>query len=267
MKIYFYIILPILVFSLLSCEKELNFKYHNVEPQLVIEGVLSQEEARVCLSNTTPMNEKIENDYLTDAVVYLRDNSSSQIEILHPNRDGIYTSKFDPSIGDEYELIVERNGKVYSSSCMMRPATRILGLLFQWIKMPYDYVAVLQITFIDFESIDDCYWIKIYRNDEPYKWIISDDRSAVTGVITEVIMTTRKDLKEEDEKDILEDGDEVRVVINTISREMYDYLTAIENNSNGQTMFEGEFCLGYFMASDSVSDTIIFHPDKITQYE
>ena len=266
MKSYIYILSP-LFFLLISCEKELDFKYHDVEPQLVIEGVLSQGGARVCITKTTPMNDKIENDYLIDAEVYLLNNNSSDVVILLPNTEGIYTSNFVPSIGEEYELKVKRDGTEYSSSCNMRPPTRILGLLFQWIKMPYDYVAVLQITFMEFESKDDCYWIKIYRNDEPYKWIMSDDRSAVNGIITEVIMTTRKKLEEEDEKDILEDGDEVKVVINTISRKMYDYLLAIENNSNGPAMYEGDFCLGYFMASDSVSASIIFHPDIITQYE
>ncbi|MCH5239030.1 MAG: DUF4249 domain-containing protein [Muribaculaceae bacterium] len=260
-------IIPILFFFLISCEKELDFKYHYVEPQLVIEGVLSTEGIKVSLTTTTPMDEKIEEDYLTDAEVYLADLTEAQEYELHPDINGIFKNNCIPVIGNEYQLRVLRNGNEYTSTCRMRPATKILNLMFQWIKMPYDHVAVLQITFADLESYEDYYWIKILRNGAPYKWIMSDDRSAANGVITEAIMTTRMDLSEEDEKDILRDGDEVTVAINTISREMYDYLVAIENNSNGPAMFEGDFCLGYFMASDYVSSSIIFRPDEITNYE
>lgn len=249
-----------------SCEKELDFKYHDVESQLVIEGLLNSDGCKVTLSMTTPMNEKIETDYLTDAEVRLTEIESEEIIELRPDNEGIFTAQYIPAIGNNYQINVIRNDKEYFSDCMMRKAPVILGLLFQWIKMPYDHVAVLQITFEDFSNEGDCYWIKIYRNDEPYKWIISDDRGAVNGVITEVIMTTRMDLDEEDEKDILKDGDVVQVSINTISREMYDYLTAISNDSNGPAMFEGDFCLGYFMASDSSTDSVVFHPDEITYY-
>ena len=262
-----YQIIPFLFFLLVSCEKELDFKYHVIEPQLVIEGILSQEGVMVSLTNTTPMDEKIEKNYLTDAEVCLVDLSEGKEVELKSDKNGIYTNIYFPVSGHDYQLIVKREGKEYYSRSTMRPATKILGLMFQWIKMPYDFVAVLQITFADFESADDCYWIKIFRNNEPYKWILSDDRGAVNGEITEVIMTSRKDLSEEDEKDILRDGDEVKVVINTISREMYDYLIALENDSNGPQMFQGDFCLGYFMASDSVSDSIIFRPEEITQYK
>lgn len=254
-------IIPFLFFLLVSCEKELDFKYHDVEPQLVIEGNLSQDGVMVTLTETTPMGEPLEKNYLTDAEVFLMDiEEGLKIELM-PDKKGVFTSNYTPIIGHDYGLKVAMEGKEYSAGCLMRPAPKIIGLRFEWIKMPYDHVAVLQITFTDFETNEDCYWIKIFRNNEPYKWILSDDRAAVKGVITEAIMTTRRDLSQEDEKDILRDGDEVKVVINTISKEMYDYLIAIENNSNGPAMFEGAFCLGYFMASDAAIDIIIFRTD------
>lgn len=262
-----YLIFTLLSFLLLSCEKELDFKYHEVEPQLVIEGILSQEGACVTLTQTVPMDEKLEKNYLTDAEISLKDLTAGEEIELEADKNGIFIKDYVPEIGHDYQLKVVREGNEYSSVCLMRPSTKILNLMFQWIKMPYDHVAVLQIKFADLESEEDYYWIRIFRNDEPYKWIMSDDRGAVEGVITEVIMTTRQDLSEEDEKDILRDGDVVKVEINTISREMYDYLIAIENDSNGPAMFEGDFCLGYFLASDSAVESIIFRPDEITHYE
>lgn len=250
----------ILAMLLVSCEKELDFQYHEVERQLVIEGLLTMDGAKVTISYTTPMNEPIEKDYLTDAQVSLLNMDTSEEILLMPDKEGVFTGDLTPIVANNYGLKVVREGREYFSCCEMRPATKISALKFDWIKMPYDYVAVLQISFHDFESADDCYWIKVYRNDEPYKWIVTDDRGSSNGIITEVIMTTRKDQDKEDEKDILRDGDVVKVVINVVSREMYDYLIAIENDSNGPSMFEGDFCLGYFMASASTSDSIIFHP-------
>lgn len=260
------IIIILIIFFLTSCEKELDFQYHDIEPQLVIEGLLDQEGIRVTLSNTTPMDEKIEKNYLTDGLVWLIDETYQEKIKLLPDINGVYQAPYSGKADNTYRLEISRAGKSYLSTCKMRPATTIEGLKFQWIKMPYDYVAVLQIIFKDLDSVDDCYWIKLFRNGEPYKWIISDDKGSVNGLIMEVIMTTRKDLDEEDEKDKLKEGDKVKVVINAISREMYDYLIAIENNSNGPTMFENDFCLGYFLASDSVADSIIFHPDDLSLY-
>ena len=255
-----------IIFLPVACEKELEFEYHDVEPQLVIEGVLSQEEIKVALTYTTPMNEKIEENYIKDAEVEIRDRGNNGNIRLEPDDNGLYKAPYDPVCGEEYELNVTLDGKTYSSTCVMRMATRITELKFQWIKMPYDYVAVLQISFMDLETPGDHFWIKIYRNDEPYKWILADDRGAVNGIINEVVMTSRQDLDEEDEKDILRDGDVVKVIINTLSLEMYDYLTAIENNSNGPSMYRGDFCLGYFLASETVSDQIIFRPDELEFY-
>ena len=212
---YFILLLSILL--LVSCEKELDFTYHDIEPQLVVEGILDQEGIRVTLSETTPMNEKIEEDYITDAEVYLLDETTQDITALISDNSGIYRALYPAELGHIYLLEVRRGGSVYSSRCMMREAADILAMKFQWIKMPYDYVAVLQITFEALEEEDSCYWIKVYRNDEPYKWIVTDNRAAYDGVINEVIMTSRKDLDQEDEKDILREGDEVKVSINTVS--------------------------------------------------
>lgn len=262
---YFFFILSILLLT--SCEKELEFNYHTISPQIVIEGLLDRDGIKVSLAETTPMSEKIESTYLTDGLVTLTDQTNKSSVTLEPDSNGVYSSEYSGIIGHKYLLEVKRDGKIYSSECEMRPAVTIFGLMFQWIKMPYDYVAVLQITFEALSGEDLCYWIKVYRNGEPYKWIMSDNSSASNGIINEVIMTSRKNLEEEDEKDILREGDEVIVSINTISRSMYDYLTAISNDSNGPSMFQGDFCLGYFLASAISSDTIIFHPDEITQYK
>ena len=138
--------------------------------------------------------------------------------------------------------------------------TVITGMEFDWIKMPYDYVAVLQVSFTDNpSSFNDCYWLRVYRNGKAYKWVAINDLLSDNGIIHEVLMTTRKDLDEEDEKDKIEAGDEITATVVPISRGMHDYLEALSvGNSNGPRMFAGDFCLGYFLAAPISTQSVIF---------
>lgn len=252
-----------LALFLVSCEKELDFQYHEVESQFVIEGFTSCEGTSVILTSTCPMGEPMDITPITDATVKLTDLTTGIEKMLVANKDGIFSDITPGFVGHNYKVDVSYKNNTYVSTCTMLPATQILGLQFQWIKMPYDYVAVLQISFFDLDSKDDCYWIKIYRNGEPYMWLLSDDRSAVNGIINEVTMTSRMNVDEEDEKSVLKEGDEIKVVIVPTSRNMYDYLIAIQSDSNGPRMFSGDFCLGYYMASNETESSIIFHPDSM----
>lgn len=246
-----------------SCEKELDFKYHDVDPQLVIEASISESGAVVALTNTTPMDEAIDGSHITDAVVRISDLTEGTAITLQPDESGLYVDPTPGVVGREYKIEVVRQGKSYSATGLMRGSTEILSLEFQWIKMPYDYVAVLQISFLDAPTKEDYYWIRLYRNGEPYKWLLTDDSAARDGVINEVTMTSRMDLDEEDEEDALRDGDIVDVTVTPISQAMFDYLTALQSNSNGPRMFSGDFCLGYFLPASSSRSSIIFRPSSL----
>ena len=131
--------------------------------------------------------------------------------------------------------------------------------------MPYDYVAVLQGKFLDNQSdSEQYYWVKLYRNGYIYQWAEVDDRTAEDGKVRVFTMTTRKDTDEEDEKSVLYDGD---IITCTVMEEMHNYLEALQNDSNGPFLFSGDRCLGYFIATSPVSDSITFHPDEIPEYK
>ncbi len=250
-----------------SCEKELDFHYHDVEPQLVIEGNLTADGARVALTSTTPMDEAMNRHKITDASVRLTDMTAGTTVSLSPDADGVFTDALGGIEGHEYRLDVSAGGRSYSSVSTMGPSTDILALEFRWIKMPYDYVALLQVTFTDSPGVDDCYWVRLYRNGEAYLWSVLDDCHAVNGLIHEVIMTSRKDVDEEDDNMVLRDGDVVTVSVTAVSREMFDYLVALQSDSNGPRMFAGDFCLGYFLASPVGRSDIVYHPDQMEEVE
>ncbi len=247
-----------------GCSKDLDFKYHDIDPLTVIEAELTPEGARVAITLTTPMDEPMDRTPLTDAIVTLQDLTEGSIATLTPDNEGYFRNPNPGVIGHDYLLRVERNGEVFESKTQMFPPTEILSLEFNWIKMPYDHVAVLQAQYVDNPaSMQDCYWVKLYRNGEIYSWQEQDDRGAVDGVATFFTMTSRRDTDEEDDDEVLFDGDVMTCTITQITKEMHDYLEALQNDSNGPAMFSGRRVLGYFIASSPVSRSITFRPDQI----
>lgn len=248
-----------------GCEKELDFKYHDIEALTVIEGTLTESGADVTIRLTTPMDEPMDRTCLTDAQVTLNDLHTGERTVLTADDLGHYRSGAAGVPGHEYLLTVSRDGKEYTSASLMRRAPKIEGLEFKWISMPYDDVAALQVAIADSDptAYGDCYWIRIYRNGEFYKWSTVQDDRAIDGVLYESVNTTRKDESAEDEDDLLVDGDEVRVTVAQVSKAFYDYLNAMSSDSNGPRMFEGDMCLGYFLAAGVSESAIVFHPDLI----
>ncbi len=259
-------VLPLaLVVMLTGCEKELDFKYHYIEPLTVIEGELSPEGAKIALTMTTPMGEPMDRMHRTDAEVILTDMTTSVSERLDTDEEGFYISKAGGIVGHSYQLKVERGTDTWNGETTMFAPVEILKVDFSWIKMPYDHVAVLQCLYTDDPSTKgDSYRIKVFRNGEIYSWAEQLDWTANNGVMNFVTMTTRQDLDEEDDDDILRDGDVVTVKVYRISQAMREYIEAIGNDSSGPMMFTGPTrCLGYFMANSPVEQSIIFRPDQI----
>ena len=249
----------------ISCEKELDFKYHDVESQLVIEGTLSTKGSVVALSYTVPMNEPLSQEYIEDAEVTLTDMINNVTYNLIPE-NGIFCDALSGIPDHIYELSVNHKGRIFKSKCLMRSGVEILDLRFQWIKMPYDHVAVLEINSTISKNIDTCYWTRIYKNGEPYKWLMSHGSGAINGILSQTTFTTRQNPDDSNDSDTLKDGDRLNVMIWPISLDMYDYLVGISSDSNGQQMFSGDFCLGYFLAGESAEAEIIFRPSEIPYY-
>lgn len=265
--------LRLLIFSLLAvaltaCQKDLDLKYHDIDPLPVVEAQLTSDGITAVLTLTTPMDEPMDLTPLTDALMTLTDLTTGETFALAPDDEGVYVAAVGGVVGHEYELAVERNGQTFTARTEMYPPTQILGLQFSWIQMPYDEVAVLQGQFVDDPSTqDDCFWMKLFRNGEIYMWNQIDDRSASNGVGTFFTMTSRRDTDAEDDGAVLRDGDVMTLTIYRVSRAMYDYLEGLQNDSNGPAMFSGPSrCLGYFMASVPVSASITFRLDEIPQF-
>ncbi len=263
-------IFPIAVmFALVSCEKELDFEYHDIPAQQVIEGLLTQEGASVRLTMTVATDEPFSDLTVTDASVTIADLTADEVFTLAAGADGIFTSDdVSGRTGHEYELTVQIGENKYTSVSRMLAPSEIVSAEFSWIKMPYDDVAILKVQFTEDTDPAANYWMRVYRNGEIYDWQAITSHNAVDGIVTGMMMTTRKDVDEEDDDDVLRDGDVVDIEVMTISEEMADYLESLNNGDyNGNMMFTGAYCLGYFLAAPVSKAQIIFHPAEIPYAE
>jgi hypothetical protein len=82
------------------------------------------------------------------------------------------------------------------------------------------------------------------------------------------MMTSRRDIDAEDDDEVLRDGDVIDIEVMPISQTMADYLDSLNNGDyNGNRMFDGSYCLGYFLAAPISKTQLIYHPDQIPYAE
>lgn len=269
MKFLHYIFVSVTLLAMVSCEKEIDFVYKDIPEQQVIEGLLSQEGISVRLTKTVPTDEPFNDKTITEATVTVSDLTTGDTYSLTHGEEGIFTcSGLVGGIGHEYELTVTIGEDTYSSTSRMLLPSDIISAEFNWIKMPYDDVAVLKVQFIEIDNKFAQYWIRVYRNGAPYEWQAIESRNAVGGVVTGMMMTSRKDIDEEDDDAVLKDGDIIDIEVLPISKEMGDYINSLNNGDyNGNRIFSGAFCLGYFLAAPISRTQLIYYPDQIPYAE
>ena len=125
MRLYNILLSIGLIAVLVSCEKELDISYHNIDPLPVIEAELTPDGARVSITLTTPMGEPMDRTRLTDAVVTLTDLTDGATYDLHADADGYFVNTTSGIAGHDYRLTVERKGCRYEAVATMYPATQI----------------------------------------------------------------------------------------------------------------------------------------------
>lgn len=269
MKLIHYILASVGLIALASCEKEIDFEYKDIPEQQVIEGLLTQDGVSVRLTKTVPTDEPFNANTVTDAIVTVVDKTARESFSLTLDENGQFSHPdLSGEVGHEYELTVSIGEDSYTSTSRMLTKSEIVSAEFNWIKMPYDDVAVLKVQFTEVGDMNTQYWLRVYRNGEPYEWQSIESRNAVDGIVTGMMMTSRKDIDEEDDDTVLKDGDKIDIEVFPISKEMGDYLNSLNNGDyNGNRMFNGSYSLGYFLAAPISRTQLIYHPDQIPYAE
>lgn len=232
-----------------SCEDNIYPELEQAEPQIVIDAWINDNQAPqyIRITETLPYFDSVSNAGVENATVYIIDNEGNiQFDFLEKS-PGVYEwipSPEYPQIGtimNSYNLYVEIEEKVYTSSSLLNRVPEIDSIVFSYKEesiYPEGYYA--QFYANDIVGPGDTYWIKAYKNgsflNKPNEINLAFDAGFAAGsnidgisfmeMIRELINPHDTDAAGDELPSFLP-GDSVFVEIHSINNESFTYLTEL----------------------------------------
>ena len=161
------IILLILIFFVYSCEKVIDVDLNDADPEIVIEGNLSNipNKAEVKISMTSSFFDTLPSEMISGAKVTIKSEFGDSF-VLTETSKGIYNSK-DSWFGEgtRYQLIVEVDGEEYISESKLNRAVGIDSIRFYYEDNPFlEKGYYINIYLLDPPGIKNFYRLKYAKN-------------------------------------------------------------------------------------------------------
>lgn len=256
-----YITLLLLLLTLGGCSKIIDINYESIDPLYVVVSTLSEEGGYLLLTQTSDMDQPSQSDPITTAEISITSSSGRQVE-LQANDSGIYQtlSGMELTPGDQYTLLVEIDGKSFSSTSQLYAEPIISDVSFSM----QEFTADMNLIFCTFKIEDTPdqenyyrYRFRYFANDnedgEP-GWSLTKEGSDGEPI---ELMTHLYTFDRE-----MEDGDQITIEVQAIDKGTYEYLYTLGLSSssatNPTTNFTGG-CIGYFSAYTEASHTAEFY--------
>lgn len=276
----------LLLLLTLSCQKEIELDYRDIEPVVSIEGRVTNEQVYVLITRTRSMNDSVKGRGIGGAVVTISSEDGTE-QLVYDARDGYYrpASGMKGVAGRTYRLDVTLDGYQYAASSTMPRQAPIVSTQFIWQPLLDNGMLMYEMWATDPEpDVRNYYWYRVDRRakdpkvrqkqgTDAYRWSSFDDRGAINARIYRDIMCVNEemmdgqDIEDDQLKSILFDGDTITLQLMTIDRAMFEYYQSL---SVGQRMGANPIsnitggCLGYFAAgSVSHADTVIYNKNII----
>lgn len=276
----------LLLLLTLSCQKEIELDYRDIEPVVSIEGRVTNEQVYVLITRTRSMNDSVKSRGIGGAVVTISSEDGTE-QLVYDVRDGYYrpASGMKGMPGRTYRLDVTLDGHQYAASSTMPRQAPIVSTQFIWQSLLDNGMLMYEMWASDPEpDVRNYYWYRVDRRakdpkvrqkqgTDAYRWSSFDDRGAINARIYRDIMCVNEemmdgqDIEDDQLKSILFDGDTITLQLMTIDRAMFEYYQSL---SVGQRMGANPIsnisggCLGYFAAgSVSHADTVIYNKNII----
>lgn len=276
----------LLLLLTLSCQKEIELDYRDIEPVVSIEGRVTNEQVYVLITRTRSMNDSVKGRGIGGAVVTISSEDGTE-QLVYDARDGYYrpASGMKGVPGRTYRLDVTLDGHQYAASSTMPRQAPIVSTQFIWQSLLDNGMLMYEMWASDPEpDVRNYYWYRVDRRakdpkvrqkqgTDAYRWSSFDDRGAINARIYRDIMCVNEemmdgqDIEDDQLKSILFDGDTITLQLMTIDRAMFEYYQSL---SVGQRMGANPIsnisggCLGYFAAgSVSHADTVIYNKNII----
>ena len=254
------------ILGLVGCEKEIDIDYRSVEPIYAVEASVSNEGMKARVSQTQDMDDNNTKSDVTDASIVITGSDGSETRLVH-QKDGRYMSSARGKEGVTYQIDVEGDGHHFTSTSTMQRMPKINKFHFIWKKIMSQRFLVGELLFQDIPNEDNWYFSHIYRNNLGFRWAVKRDDQNPNKELQQLFSIAKEG---SDDKDLLREGDQLRVELRAIDQRAYDYLYSMQimdnTNTNPIANFTGG-CLGYFSAYSQVAINYVYHEAEVDEEE
>ncbi|MGC9352189.1 MAG: DUF4249 domain-containing protein [Mariniphaga sp.] len=219
----------LLLFIFIGCERVIDVDLNESNPQIVIEGNLSYNDAEleVRISKTGSYFSTTQIEKVNDAEVYLVNSEGTRVE-AEAFGNGIYKIENYPlEQKKEYHLFIESEGQKYDAKSTLHPPVKIDSLGFEYQKDVrfFEGGYRLLLYFSDPPDEENFYRIKVFKNEELFNSVddlIVFDDSGLNGKGIQV--TLRRQL--------FDVGDTAYVQFLTIDEKSFLYFSTFREMAN-----------------------------------
>ncbi|MGM9511682.1 DUF4249 domain-containing protein [Larkinella sp. GY13] len=235
-KQFLLVVIPLIIFVLTGCEDIISLKVTDSEPQLVIDGLITDQQGpyTVRLSTTAPYFANRATPPVEKARVILTDERGST-EMLTEKQPGLYkTAEFQGRIGGNYTLSVQVAGETYTARTAINrvPDIDSIGTVFRPETDDRDAGYFLTFYGPELPGNSDQYRIKVFRNDtllnnpELDLFFFTDD--FIDGQYLNGLELSAGPFQK---------GDRARVEIHSITSETYRFLVELQRQLRNDGLF------------------------------
>ncbi len=250
---------------LCSCEKDIDIDYRQADPVYVVEASVTDTGMRARVSQTQAMDDN-RTVGVTGAKVTISGSDGSWEE-LEEGQNGWYQSHSKGTVGVTYQIDVEVGGQHFTSTSVMQRAPKVNEFHFIWKEILNERFLVGELLFQDIPNEDNWYFAHIYRNNIGYRWAVKKDDTGPNKELQQLFTIAREG---SDDKDLLVDGDLLRIELSAVDKGVYDYLYSMQIMDNTSTNPIANFsggCLGYFSAYTEVVFYHVFYTKDVEEEE
>lgn len=243
---------------LTACEKEIDIDYHQVEPIYVVEASVSDEGMVARISLSQDMDDNNTKSDVSQAEVTVTGSDGGETHLRHTS-NGFYRADTKGTAGVEYRIDISVDGHHFTSTSTMQKKPRLKQFHFVWQEVVGERFLVGELLFQDIPNEESWYFSHIYRNGLGYRWAVKRDDVNPNGELQQLFTIAREG---SNDKDMLREGDELRLELRAIDQRSYDYLYSMQIMDNTGTNPIQNFtggCLGYFSAYSQTTVELVFH--------
>jgi hypothetical protein len=239
-----------------GCTKVIDVDLKNSDPQLVIEGsVTNSSPASVSISQSVLFTTSNNFPPVSGAVVRVTDNTGSRY-VLAETSAGTYANNALVGVeGRTYNLSISLNGKEYTSSSTMPSQVNMDTILLEQIAFITENIWIVKPKYTDPPGFGNYYRFieKINNVRNPAIWVW-DDKLSNNGVSTRPLIQGDS---------AIELNDTIEVEMQCIDRNIFRYFSALQSlqdNSTTPTNPDSNITgnvLGYFSAHTSQKKKVV----------